>query len=68
MPTVIFRLLAKRARLSRHRAVDGFTDAKAITVRSNGGRAVPLEVDGDYVGDVVEARYEIAPAALTVIA
>ena len=67
MPTVIFRLLAKRARLSRHRAVDGFTDAKTITVRSNGGRAIPLEVDGDYVGDVAEARYEIAPAALTVI-
>jgi hypothetical protein len=29
---------------------------------------VPLEVDGDWIGDVVEARFDVSPRALTVVA
>ena len=31
------------------------------------GRPVPLQVDGDHIGDAVEARYEVLPGALTVV-
>jgi len=67
MPGIIWRLLVDRSKLVDHRAIDGFTDAEELTVRSTDGRPVPLEVDGDHVEDVVEARYGIAPRALAVL-
>ena len=33
-----------------------------LTVRSADERALPLQVDGDYLGEVEEARYSIMPA------
>ena len=67
MPTIIARAFSRRARIVRHRQVTGFTGVREATVRSADGRAVPLQVDGDYVGDVVEARYDVAPGALSVV-
>jgi diacylglycerol kinase family enzyme len=32
-----------------------------LTVRSADGRPLPLQVDGDYLGEVAEARYSILP-------
>jgi len=37
-------------------------------VRSADARPLPLQVDGDYVGEVSEARYSIMPRALNVVA
>lgn len=68
MPTIIWRAFSKRARLSRHRAIDSFTGAQELTVRSTDGRPIPLQVDGDHIGDVTEASYGIAPHALPVVA
>jgi diacylglycerol kinase family enzyme len=67
MPTMIWRLLSARARLSKHRAVEGFDGVEELCVRSLDGRPVPLQVDGDHIGDVLEARYGIAPRALAVV-
>src|SRR4051794_40747725 len=67
MPTVIWRVFSKRFRLSRHRAVDGFTGVAELTVHSTDGRPIPLQVDGDHIGDVTEATYGIAPHALPVV-
>ena len=39
-----------------------------LTVRSIDGRPLPLQADGDYLGEVQEARYSILPRALNVIA
>jgi diacylglycerol kinase family enzyme len=36
-------------------------------VRSADERPLPLQVDGDYVGEVREARYSILPRALCVV-
>jgi diacylglycerol kinase family enzyme len=36
-------------------------------VRSADERTLPLQVDGDYLGEVSEARYSIMPAALSVV-
>ena len=37
-------------------------------MRSADGRPLPLQVDGDYLGEVTEARYSILPRALNVVA
>ncbi len=67
VPTIAFRALAPRARIVKHRRVGHFEAVDGVTVRSTDGRAVPLQVDGDYVGSVEEARYTIDPRALTVV-
>jgi diacylglycerol kinase family enzyme len=67
MPGVLWRLFSARARLARHRQVDGFTGVRRIVVRSTDGRAVPLHVDGDYIGDVTEAAYAVDEAPLHVV-
>jgi diacylglycerol kinase family enzyme len=68
MPSIAWRAFSKRARVSRHRQVTGFSGAKELTVTSADGEPLPLQVDGDYLGDVVEARYSILPRALNVVA
>jgi len=37
-------------------------------VRSTDGRAIPIQVDGDHIDDVLEARFSVAAGALRVIA
>jgi diacylglycerol kinase family enzyme len=67
MPFIAWRALSRRARFVRHRQVTGLRSFTELTVRSSDGRPLPLQVDGDYVGDVMEARYSILPDALTVV-
>jgi diacylglycerol kinase family enzyme len=61
-------VLSPRLRTVQHRQIDGFQDVEHLTVRTADGRPVPLQVDGDFLGDVDEARYSIRPQALTVVA
>ena len=68
MPTVSWRALSPRARIVRHRRVDGFAGADEVTVRSLDERPLPLQVDGDYLGDVPEATLRVEPGALHVVA
>jgi diacylglycerol kinase family enzyme len=68
MPTVIFRALAQRARIVNHRRVTGFSGLKEVVARSAGDTPIPLQVDGDYIGDIPEARFGIAAGALLVVA
>ena len=37
-------------------------------MRSTDGRAIPIQVDGDHIGDELEARFSIVPGALQVVA
>jgi diacylglycerol kinase family enzyme len=37
-------------------------------VRSTDGREIPLQVDGDHVGDVLEAHFRVEPGRLRVVA
>jgi diacylglycerol kinase family enzyme len=67
LPTIAWRAFSPRARVVRHRRVAGLEGLTDVTVRSVDGRALPMQVDGDYVGDVLEARYELAPGGLTVV-
>ena len=62
MPFIAWRALSPRARVVRHRQVTGLPGVTELTVRSADGRPLPLQVDGDYLGEVAEARYSILPA------
>jgi len=68
LPPVIFRALSRRARVADARAVTAFERAREICSRSADGRPVPVQVDGDHIGDHVEARFTVVPGALTVVA
>jgi diacylglycerol kinase family enzyme len=67
MPFIAWRAFSSRARVAGHRQVSSLSDLRELTVRSTDGRPLPLQVDGDYLGEVTEARYSILPDALNVV-
>jgi diacylglycerol kinase family enzyme len=67
LPTVMARLFSQRLRVADHRRVFSWSGQMEARCVSADGRPVPLQVDGDYIGDAVEARYEVLPGALTVV-
>jgi diacylglycerol kinase family enzyme len=67
MPNLIWRMLSRPGRMGRHRHVHPFTGCPELTVHSLDGRPLPLQVDGDYIGEVPEAAYSVAPRSLTVV-
>ena len=67
MPTIILRAFAKRLRLVDHRQVTPFRGTSEIMIRSADERALPLQVDGDYIGEVAEARFRAVPDGLLIV-
>src|SRR5207247_8903190 len=67
MPTVIWRIFSRRARIIRHRAITGFSGVTELVVRSDDARELPVEVDGDFIGTVPEAVFGLECGALTVV-
>jgi diacylglycerol kinase family enzyme len=67
MPTVIWRIFSRRARIVRHRAITGFSGLTELVVRSDDERELPVEVDGDFIGTVPEAVFGLERGALTVV-
>jgi diacylglycerol kinase family enzyme len=67
IPTITWRALSRRARVVRHRRVSGFSGLDRLQVASSDDRALPLQVDGDYIGEVREANFEVKPAAMLVV-
>jgi diacylglycerol kinase family enzyme len=68
VPTVTFRALSGAARIAKHKGIDAFGAFHEAVVRSTDGRAIPIQVDGDHIDDVLEARFSVAPGALRVVA
>jgi len=68
IPTVTARLLSDRLKVSKHRRVAARAGLSDFTVVSADGRPVPVQVDGDHIGDEVEAVFGVEPRALTVVA
>jgi diacylglycerol kinase family enzyme len=68
MPLLIWRLLSQRARVVNHRRVGSFAGVTGVRARSADGRPVPVQVDGDYLGDRTAVEFAVAPGALTVVA
>jgi diacylglycerol kinase family enzyme len=68
MPSIGLRAFSRGARVTRHRQVTGLSELTELTVRSSDERLLPLQVDGDYLGEVSQAHYSIMPDALNVVA
>ncbi len=67
VPTIIARALSSHLRLSRHRHVHPFSGARELRVRSRDERALPLQVDGDYIGEAEEAVFGVRPHGIAVV-
>lgn len=67
IPTIIWRALSKRANVSRHRKVRPFSGVHELRVRTLDERPLPLQVDGDYIGEAPEAAFSVKPAGIAVV-
>jgi diacylglycerol kinase family enzyme len=69
MPTLIPRIFAaSSSAVLGHRQIEGFRNLTAIHVERAGDSPLPVEVDGDYVGEFDQVEYGIAPRSLWVVA
>jgi diacylglycerol kinase family enzyme len=67
VPTILARSLSSRLRLSRHGHVHPFSGVHGLRVRSLDERPLPLQVDGDYIGEVDEAVFGVTPNGIAVV-
>jgi diacylglycerol kinase family enzyme len=67
VPTIITRALSRHFRVSRHRHVHPFSGAQRLVVRSTDERPLPLQVDGDYIGESDEAVFGVRPNGFAVV-
>ena len=67
LPSLLWRGVSPSHAFADHRQVDAFTTRTGVSVQSADGSALPLQLDGDYIGDVERAEFEIVPAALSVV-
>jgi diacylglycerol kinase family enzyme len=65
--SIAWRALSSHARVVKNRQITGLSDATGMTVTSADERPLPLQVDGDYLGEVSEARFSLLPEALKVV-
>ena len=68
MPSIAWRAFSPRARVTGHRQVTALSDMERADRLQRRRAPLPLQVDGDFLGEVSEARYSILPRALTVVA
>jgi diacylglycerol kinase family enzyme len=68
VPTIIWRALSRRARVVKHRQVAPFSGVTGLELRSLDERLLPLQVDGDYIGEVQEAVFGVTPRGIAVVA
>jgi diacylglycerol kinase family enzyme len=67
VPTLLWRALGKRPRFVRHRRVRSFAGLERMQVRSADERPLPLQVDGDYIGEAHVAEFGVLPQSLLVV-
>ena len=68
VPTVMWRALSGTPRMAGHRRVHTFAGVREMTIRSGDERPLPVQVDGDYIGDHAEVAFSVRPGALRVLA
>jgi diacylglycerol kinase family enzyme len=67
MPSLGWRALSRSARVTDHRRVRALEPFTELEVQSADGRPLPLQVDGDYLGEVEQASFSLLPRALSVV-
>jgi diacylglycerol kinase family enzyme len=51
----------------RHRQVHPFSGLERMRVRTLDDRPLPVQVDGDYIGEVQAAEFGVLPGGLVVL-
>ncbi|MBI5309831.1 MAG: hypothetical protein HZB14_02200 [Actinobacteria bacterium] len=69
-PPIATRLLSQKLAVSDNRHVRVFDDCARATIRrrKSDGPQIPLQVDGDYIGDFDEIEFKALPGALSILA
>ena len=67
MPFIAWRAFSRRAQLANHRHITPCSGLIELSIESADGKPLPLQVDGDYLGEVSRADYSIRPRALSVV-
>jgi diacylglycerol kinase family enzyme len=67
VPTVTFRALSGAARIAKHRGIAAFAGIQEATIRSVDGRPIPIQVDGDHMGDETVVQLSVGRGALRVV-
>jgi diacylglycerol kinase family enzyme len=73
MPTIAARVLSERMSAAKHGQIVDFEGVREATVRSISKdefgevRRLPVQVDGDYIGEHAEMHWSVEPRALTVV-
>jgi len=67
VPSIIGRALSSNLKVSGHRHVHSFAGVQRLRVRSVDDRLLPLQVDGDYLGEVDEAMFGVTPNGIAVV-
>jgi hypothetical protein len=68
MPTLIPRIFAARSSaVLGHRQVEGLSGQRRFRVERAGDSPLPVQVDGDYMGEFDEVEYGVDPRSLTVV-
>lgn len=66
-PGITVRAIAGPIDLSGHRAVDATGPVVSGRIRSDDGRPLPVQVDGDFIGEHAEIELGVLPDGLTVV-
>ncbi len=67
VPAIAWRALSGRSHLSGHRRVHAYSGLTECRVSSRDGRPLPLQVDGDYIGDVAGATFACLARRMLVV-
>ncbi len=67
VPSVTLRMLSSKRSIIGQRQILDFRDVEGLSCVARDGRAIPLHVDGDHVGDVTEVEFGVRPGALCVV-
>ena len=68
LPTVLARVFtASPETVQRHRQIEGFTGLDTATIDSLDDRPLPVQVDGDHIGDFPSVRLGVEPGGLAVV-
>ncbi len=67
VPTIIGRALSTHVKLGGHRHVRSFSGVQGLSVSSRDDRPLPLQVDGDFLGEVDEAVFGVTPSGIAVV-
>ncbi len=67
MPSIAYRAFSPSGVVVDAKAAHAVADVDEVVARSVDGAPIPLQVDGDHIGDVTEARFSVVPGKLTVV-